>query len=110
MSVKYANKITNSIKDLRSLINTNKTIGERIVSELKYRLNPDCILTQFDNGLKIKTKFQDNINVSANLRTYHNMFVDIIKQTFKENDIDLQIDSNICITVMNGHNSVLFII
>lgn len=110
MSVKYANKITNSIKDLRSLINTNKTIGDRIVTELKHRLNPDDISTQFDNGLKIKTKFQDNINVPANLRTYHNMFVDIIKQTFKENDIDLQIDSNICITVMNGHNSVLFII
>lgn len=110
MSVKYANKITNSIKDLRSLISTNKTIGERIVSELKHRLNPDCILTQFGNGLSIKMKFRDDINVSADLQKYHRMFVDIIKQTFEENNIDLQIDSNICITVMNGHNSVLFII
>lgn len=110
MSVKYANKITNSIKDLRNLINTNKTIGERIASELKHRLNPDGISTQFDDGLSIKIKFQDDINVSANLQKYRSMFVDIIKQTLEENNIDIQIDSNICMIIMNGHNSVLFIV
>lgn len=110
MSVKYANKITGSIKDLRALISANSNIKERIVSEVISQFHPIHILIRSDDGLSIKINLPDEINVSANLPKYHSMFVDIIKLVTKENDYNLQVDSNICITVMNGHNSVLFTI
>ena len=110
MSVKYANKITSSIKDLRDLISANSKIKERIVSEVISQFNPIHILIRSDDGLSIKINLPDEINVPANLPKYHSMFVDIIRLVTKENDYNLQVDSNICITVRNGHNSVLFTI
>lgn len=110
MSVKYASKITDSIRDLRALINDNSKMKERIVTEVTSQFHPVHILTRSDDGLSIKINLHENINVPANLQRYHSMFVDIIKHVSEENSIDLQIDPNICITVMNGPNSVLFII
>ena len=68
MSVKYANKITSSIKDLRALISANSKIKERIVSEVISQFHPIHILIRSDDGLSIKINLPEAETIRTTIR------------------------------------------